>query len=103
MPRFQRWNPDTFLAQMHATVPDYERLQDETVAVTGTDARRVLELGTGTGETARRMLARHQRRRSSGSTQAPRYWRAPAQDSRPIAPSCASHASKTHSPTVRST
>lgn len=59
MARFQRWDPHTFLALMHETVPDYEQLQDKTVAATGTDARRVLELGTGTGETARRMLARH--------------------------------------------
>ena len=59
MARFQRWDPDTFLAQMHETVPDYERLQDETVAATGNDARRILELGTGTGETARRILGRH--------------------------------------------
>ena len=59
MARLQRWDPDTFLARMHETAPDYERLQDETVAATGTDAERVLELGTGTGETARRVLARH--------------------------------------------
>jgi tRNA (cmo5U34)-methyltransferase len=59
MARFQRWDPDTFLELMHETVPDYERLQDETVAATGTGARRVLELGTGTGETAQRVLARH--------------------------------------------
>jgi tRNA (cmo5U34)-methyltransferase len=44
---------------MREEVPDYERLQDETVAATGTAAGRVLELGTGTGETARRVLARH--------------------------------------------
>jgi tRNA (cmo5U34)-methyltransferase len=44
---------------MREEVPDYERLQDETVAATGSDAQRVLELGTGTGETARRVLARH--------------------------------------------
>jgi tRNA (cmo5U34)-methyltransferase len=44
---------------MREEVPDYERLQDEAVAATGTAARRVLELGTGTGETARRVLARH--------------------------------------------
>ena len=44
---------------MHEEVPDYERLQGETVAATGTDAKRVLELGTGTGETAQRVLARH--------------------------------------------
>jgi len=59
MARLQRWDPPTFLALMHETVPDYERLQDETVAATGTDAKRVLELGTGTGETARRVLTRH--------------------------------------------
>jgi tRNA (cmo5U34)-methyltransferase len=59
MARFQRWDPDTFLERMRETVPDYERLQDETVAATGTGARRILELGTGTGETARRVLARH--------------------------------------------
>jgi tRNA (cmo5U34)-methyltransferase len=44
---------------MREEVPDYERLQDEAVAATGTAARRVLELGTGTGDTARRVLARH--------------------------------------------
>lgn len=53
------WDPDSYLALMRDEVPDYERLQDETAAATGTDARRVLELGTGTGETARRVLARH--------------------------------------------
>jgi tRNA (cmo5U34)-methyltransferase len=44
---------------MRDSVPDYDRLQDETVTATGNDAKRVLELGTGTGETARRVLARH--------------------------------------------
>ena len=42
---------------MREEVPDYERLQDETAAATGTDAGCLLELGTGTGETARRVLA----------------------------------------------
>lgn len=59
MARLQRWDPDSFLTLMLDSVPDYERLQDETVSATGTDAKRVLELGTGTGETARRVLARH--------------------------------------------
>ena len=40
-------------------VREYERLQDETAAATEADAKRVLELGTGTGETARRVLARN--------------------------------------------
>jgi tRNA (cmo5U34)-methyltransferase len=53
------WDPDSYLALMRAEVPDYERLQDEAVAATGGAARRVLELGTGTGETARRVLERH--------------------------------------------
>jgi tRNA (cmo5U34)-methyltransferase len=53
------WDPDAYLALMHEEVPDYERLQDETVAATGTDAKRVLELGTGTGVTAQRVLVRH--------------------------------------------
>jgi tRNA (cmo5U34)-methyltransferase len=53
------WDPDSYLALMAAEVPDYERLEDETAAATGTRARRILELGTGTGETARRVLARH--------------------------------------------
>jgi tRNA (cmo5U34)-methyltransferase len=44
---------------MREEVPDYEQLQDRAVAATGTAAGRVLELGTGTGETAHRVLARH--------------------------------------------
>jgi hypothetical protein len=58
MAEFQHWDPGRFLTLMHETVPDYERLQDETAAATGTDATRVLELGTGTGETRRRILVR---------------------------------------------
>jgi tRNA (cmo5U34)-methyltransferase len=54
------WNPDTYLADMLDEIPGYEELQDAAAAATeGVDARRVLELGTGTGETARRVLARH--------------------------------------------
>ncbi len=53
------WDPDGYLALMREEVPDYERLQDETAAATGAGAQRLLELGTGTGETARRVLARH--------------------------------------------
>jgi tRNA (cmo5U34)-methyltransferase len=53
------WDPRSYRALMDEEVPDYERLQDETVAATGARAERVLELGTGTGETARRVLAAH--------------------------------------------
>jgi tRNA (cmo5U34)-methyltransferase len=59
MASLQNWDPVRFLALMRERIPDYDRLQDETVAATGDDAKRVLELGTGTGETARRVLARH--------------------------------------------
>ena len=53
------WDPDSYLSVMQAEVPDYARLQDETAAATGTGAHRLLELGTGTGETALRVLVRH--------------------------------------------
>jgi tRNA (cmo5U34)-methyltransferase len=53
------WQPDSYLTLIRKEVPDYERLQEETAAATGTGAKRVLELGTGTGETARRVLTLH--------------------------------------------
>jgi tRNA (cmo5U34)-methyltransferase len=55
------WEPEGYPALVRREVPGYERLQDEAAAATGTDAERILELGTGTGETARRVLARHPR------------------------------------------
>ena len=54
------WNPETYLAEMSDEVPGYEELQEAVVAATAeVHATRVLELGTGTGETALRILARH--------------------------------------------
>jgi tRNA (cmo5U34)-methyltransferase len=54
------WNPETYLAEMAAEIPGYEELQDAVTAATaGIDAARVLELGTGTGETALRVRATH--------------------------------------------
>ena len=54
------WDPDAYLELMRSEVPEYERLQDELGRATeGIAARRLLELGTGTGITARRVLARH--------------------------------------------
>jgi tRNA (cmo5U34)-methyltransferase len=53
------WNPDTY-PEVVAEIPAYEELQDAVVDATrGLELRRVLELGTGTGETARRILAIH--------------------------------------------
>ncbi len=53
------WEPEGYPGLVRREVPDYDRIQDETAAATGTGALRVLELGTGTGETALRVLARH--------------------------------------------
>jgi len=54
------WDPDTYLAEMAAEIPGYEELQEAVVAATaGAEATRVLELGTGTGETALRVRANH--------------------------------------------
>ncbi len=53
------WDPDTYLELMHSEVPDYERLQDAVAracAEPPLPVRAMLELGTGTGETAGRML-----------------------------------------------
>jgi tRNA (cmo5U34)-methyltransferase len=45
---------------MHAEVPGYAELEERLAAATaGLDVRTVLELGIGTGETARRVLAVH--------------------------------------------
>ena len=52
------WEPDSYRALMRQEVPDYERLQAELVYATrGLTPRSILELGTGTGETTRRILA----------------------------------------------
>jgi tRNA (cmo5U34)-methyltransferase len=53
------FHPDDYMQLMLSEMPDYLRLQDEAAAATGAGATRLLELGTGTGETARRVLARH--------------------------------------------
>ena len=53
------WNPKSYLALMREEVPDYQLLQDQTATAVGSGGRRLLELGTGTGETSRRVLARN--------------------------------------------
>jgi tRNA (cmo5U34)-methyltransferase len=53
------WDPETYPAAMLDEIPGYEELQDAVAAAAAEiDARTVLELGTGTGETALRVLAR---------------------------------------------
>ncbi len=54
------WDPATYRALMRAEVPAYDELQDAVARATGVvPTRRVLDLGTGTGETAGRVLALH--------------------------------------------
>jgi L-threonylcarbamoyladenylate synthase len=53
------FNPDTYAEMIQTDIPQYARMQEELTAASGSGARRVLELGTGTGETARRLLEAH--------------------------------------------
>lgn len=54
------WDPHSYLQLMRSELPDYERLQDElALATRGIRCQTILELGTGTGETARRVLDAH--------------------------------------------
>jgi tRNA (cmo5U34)-methyltransferase len=54
------FDPSTYLETIRADVPDYDRLQDEIAAATAdVPATCILELGVGTGETARRVLSFH--------------------------------------------
>jgi tRNA threonylcarbamoyl adenosine modification protein (Sua5/YciO/YrdC/YwlC family) len=53
------FDPDTYLEMIRQDIPLYDRLQDELARASGSGARQMLELGTGSGETARRLLERH--------------------------------------------
>jgi tRNA (cmo5U34)-methyltransferase len=61
------WDPDGYLPLMLAEIPGYDELQEAVAAATiGLTVTSVLELGTGTGETALRVLARHPAARWTG-------------------------------------
>jgi tRNA (cmo5U34)-methyltransferase len=53
------WDPDTYVDSMRAEVPKFDEFEERVAAATAGDATRLLELGIGTGETARRVLALH--------------------------------------------
>ncbi len=51
------WDPNTYPSEIRAEIPGYDLLQDIVVRVSSeTRAADVLELGTGSGETAKRLL-----------------------------------------------
>ena len=53
------WDPDTYLPEMFAEIPGYEELETAVASAANAFApETVLELGTGTGETALRIAAR---------------------------------------------
>jgi tRNA (cmo5U34)-methyltransferase len=53
------FDASTYTQEIRADVPAYDLLQDAVARASGQDGGRILDLGTGTGETARRVLARH--------------------------------------------
>jgi tRNA (cmo5U34)-methyltransferase len=54
------WDPDTYLELMSAEIPAFAEFQERTAAATEVmDVGAMLELGIGTGETARRVRAEH--------------------------------------------
>jgi tRNA (cmo5U34)-methyltransferase len=69
--RDYHFTPESYVAMMREAVPGYDQMEDETVAATGTGAKSVLELGIGTGETARRVLARHPEAKLIGIDRSP--------------------------------
>lgn len=66
MSQFHFW-PDDYLELMRAEVPAFDELQNRVAAASrGLEVTRILELGTGTGETARRVLRDYPRARLTG-------------------------------------
>ena len=53
------FDASSYAEEIRGDIPGYETFQDSVAAASGSGARRILELGTGTGETARRLLDRH--------------------------------------------
>lgn len=53
------FDADSYADEIRAELPAYDWLQDAVAAASDGSARRILDLGTGTGETARLLLDRH--------------------------------------------
>ena len=65
------WNPDTYLEMMRAEVPNFDALQEAAVAAVPSPPETALDLGIGTGETSRRLLAAHPDARITGLDSSP--------------------------------
>ncbi|MGZ4396025.1 MAG: class I SAM-dependent methyltransferase [Gaiellaceae bacterium] len=64
------FTPERYLKLMATEVPDYETLQEQAAASVGM-AGEILELGIGTGETARRVLGHNPDARLTGIDESP--------------------------------
>jgi L-threonylcarbamoyladenylate synthase len=53
------FDAESYDATIAAEIPVYDELQEQLQLASGDGAMRILDLGTGTGETARRLLAHH--------------------------------------------
>jgi tRNA (cmo5U34)-methyltransferase len=51
------FKPDDYLELMHSDVPAFDEFEDRVAESAAVGATRILELGTGSGETSRRVLA----------------------------------------------
>ena len=61
------WDPDSYETNVRTEIHDYEELQDQIAHATrGLKAESILDLGTGTGATATRVLRAHPEARLVG-------------------------------------
>jgi tRNA (cmo5U34)-methyltransferase len=65
------WQPDGYLELIRGEVPRYDELQDATVAAIPFVPQRILELGIGTGETTKRILAAYPEAQITGLDSSP--------------------------------
>ncbi len=94
------WEPETYLEMIKSEVPRYEEVQEATIDAIPFAPERVLELGIGTGETTRHLLARHPGARITGLDSSPEMvFRARELGSR----RCGWRGSRTRCPTARGT
>ena len=66
------WDPERYPTEIREEIPRYDELQARVVEATGDrEARTILELGTGSGQTASLLLALHPQARLLGLDSSP--------------------------------